>query len=76
MFTKVEDFYRTKSDRKVERGSGVGLALTRRIVDAHGGTISVKSELGAGSTFVMKLPAKKEIKINSTSIEIDTVAKY
>jgi signal transduction histidine kinase len=70
-----EDFYRTKSDRKVERGSGVGLALTRRIVDAHGGSISVESELGAGSTFVMNLPTKKEMNINSKSIELNSVAK-
>jgi signal transduction histidine kinase len=56
-----EDFFRVKSNRSVERGSGVGLALTRRILEAHEGTISVESELGKGSTFELCLPAVKEI---------------
>jgi signal transduction histidine kinase len=56
-----EDFYTTKSNQDVERGSGVGLALTRRILEAHEGTISVESELGKGSTFELCLPAVKEI---------------
>jgi signal transduction histidine kinase len=37
-------------------GTGVGLAMARRIVEAHGGTITVASEVGRGSTFTMTLP--------------------
>jgi signal transduction histidine kinase len=37
-------------------GAGLGLAIVREIVDAHGGRISVRSELGHGTTFVVHLP--------------------
>jgi signal transduction histidine kinase len=56
-----EDFYTTKPNKDVEKGSGVGLALTRRILEAHEGTISVESELGKGSTFELCLPVVKEL---------------
>ena len=53
------DFYSGKSGQAVEKGSGIGLAITRRIVEAHHGVISVESELGKGSTFMIRLPALK-----------------
>ena len=56
-----EDFYTTKPNKDVEKGSGVGLALTRRILEAHEGTISVESELGKGSTFELCLPVVKKL---------------
>jgi signal transduction histidine kinase len=38
------------------KGSGLGLALCRRIVEAHGGTIAVESQLGVGTTFIVSIP--------------------
>ncbi|MCI0588594.1 MAG: ATP-binding protein [Planctomycetes bacterium] len=47
-----EPFFTTK-----EKGTGLGLALVRRILESHGGTIAVEGEEGAGATFVLRLPA-------------------
>ncbi len=54
------DFFRGKTAPAAESGAGLGLALTRRIVEAHEGTISVESEVGKGTTFFLRLPVLAE----------------
>ncbi|MFP3940372.1 MAG: ATP-binding protein [Thermoanaerobaculia bacterium] len=46
--------------RKTQRGAGLGLAIVKGLVEAHGGTIRVRSEPGRGSTFVFEIPVVKE----------------
>jgi two-component system sensor histidine kinase/response regulator len=54
------DFYTGKDGQKIEKSTGLGLAITRRIIEAHYGSISVESELGKGSKFTIHLPAIEE----------------
>jgi len=55
-----DDFYVGTTKPEGERRSGVGLAITKRIIEAHDGSITVESELGKGSTFVIHLPVLKQ----------------
>lgn len=49
-------FYRTESGKRFARGFGIGLSMSRSIIEAHGGRIEVDSEPGKGSTFSFLLP--------------------
>ena len=52
-----ERFFRTQSaTEKAIAGTGLGLSIVKAIVDAHGGTISVESAEGVGTTFRVELP--------------------
>jgi len=52
-----EPFFTTKPTGK---GTGLGLSIAYGIISEHGGTISVRSEVGAGSTFTIRLPIAEE----------------
>jgi two-component system sensor histidine kinase KdpD len=55
-----DKFYRGQSQRYRVQGTGMGLAIVKAIVEAHGGRIEVTSQLGHGSVFSFGLPLAKE----------------
>ncbi|GEK86844.1 two-component sensor histidine kinase [Microbacterium aerolatum] len=56
-----ERFFRADAVRKTTtHGSGLGLSISREIARAHGGEITVQSELGSGSTFLIRLPLREK----------------
>ena len=54
-----EKFYRGQHQRYSAPGTGMGLAIAKVIVEAHGGTIGIVSQLGSGSVFSFSLPLEK-----------------
>jgi signal transduction histidine kinase len=52
-----ERYYRTPAGKLHASGLGLGLYITRLVVEAHGGRIDVSSELGKGSAFTVTLPS-------------------
>jgi GAF domain-containing protein/anti-sigma regulatory factor (Ser/Thr protein kinase) len=54
-FQQVDD-----SSTRTKGGTGLGLAISRRIVEMHGGTLTVQSNPGEGSTFRVRVPVKAE----------------
>jgi len=53
-----EKFYRVPGSDQVALGTGLGLSISKKIIEAHGGTITVESDVGVGTNFIVSLPLK------------------
>jgi signal transduction histidine kinase len=59
--TIFEEFEQTAAGRQVE-GTGLGLPLSRKLVELHGGRLWVESEVGRGSTFRFTIPVQGPVR--------------
>jgi PAS domain S-box-containing protein len=55
-----DTFYRGNAANKEARGAGLGLSMAKWIVQIHGGTIDVESEVGKGTTFAISVPLRQQ----------------
>jgi len=59
---KIFAVFQRLHGRNEFEGTGVGLAVCRRITDRHGGVITAKSQLGQGATFIVTVPVRRSNK--------------
>ena len=56
--------FQSLNDRSIYEGTGIGLAISKKIMEKHNGLITAKSELGKGASFILVLPLQQEIQTN------------
>jgi two-component system, LuxR family, sensor kinase FixL len=59
-FDRIFKLFQTLAPRDSQESTGVGLTITKKIVETYGGKIWIESEVGQGSTFFFTFPKKKE----------------
>jgi signal transduction histidine kinase len=57
-----QKFFRTQRGKDMAQGTGLGLNITKNLVERHEGTIWVESEVGHGTSFHFTIPVAKEVK--------------
>lgn len=56
--------FQSLNDRSVYEGTGIGLAISKKIMEKHNGLITAKSKLGKGASFILILPLQQDIQNN------------
>lgn len=60
------------TERREERGSGLGLSISKHLIELHGGTIGVESELGKGTVFTLAVPLPGALAATSSMVRVST----
>ena len=69
MLKRVFDaFFQVKNSAYSNSGLGIGLSLTKQLVELHGGTIEAQSQLGHGSTFFVRLPESPDLRAQVSAL--------
>jgi signal transduction histidine kinase len=68
---KINDIFRPFVSTKGARGTGLGLAVSRKILREHGGDILVRSQPGQGSSFILRLPLRSPIAPDTSGTRTD-----
>lgn len=71
--TLFDNFWQAR--RTADQGAGVGLAVVKTIIEAHGGTVKADSNVGQGSTFTFSLPRRRPVGANLKKPSASTVRK-
>ena len=72
--TVFEEFRQVGDFAERQEGTGLGLALSRRLVEAHGGRIELESTVGAGSTFTIVLPLSPTTPVTERTRDVSPLA--
>ena len=59
----IRKIFRVFFSTKGSKGTGLGLAVTQKIISEHGGDIRVESELGLGTRFIITLPVERKMDV-------------